>query len=69
MRQLMAQFDTVAATNGRVCADIDFSLFKGRHRGHIRPMTRMRHIAAASTAPSGALLAVNLRGLLLLTLR
>jgi len=32
-------------------------------------MTRMRHIATTRTAPQGARLAVQLRGLLLLTLR
>jgi hypothetical protein len=32
-------------------------------------MTRMLHIPTAATAPFGARLAVNLRGLLLLTLR
>jgi hypothetical protein len=36
---------------------------------HIHPMTRMRHIATAISTPSGAFLAVNLRGLLRLTLR
>lgn len=37
--------------------------------GIVRAMTRMLDIPAAPTAPFGARLAVNLRGLLLLTLR
>ena len=38
-------------------------------RGIVRAMTRMLDIPAAPTAPFGARVVVNLRGLLLLTLR
>ncbi len=48
----------------------EFSLFSSDARIAIVPnMTRMRHIFMASNAQSGARFAVNLRGLLLLTLR
>ncbi len=40
-----------------------------RRGGIVRAMTRMLDISVAPTAPHGARLAVNLRGLLLLTLR
>ncbi len=38
-------------------------------RGIVRAMTRMLDIPAAPTVPFGARVVVNLRGLLLLTLR
>ncbi|RMC36557.1 hypothetical protein C9E81_07870 [Paracoccus alkanivorans] len=58
------------ASGERIGATDTIFPFSSRIMGGIfRHMTRMRHIATATTAPFGALLAVNLRGLLLLTLR
>ena len=47
----------------------DFRFSFAMSRGIVRAMTRMLDIPAAPTAPFGARVVVNLRGLLLLTLR
>jgi hypothetical protein len=58
---------------GRMCrnpaARSVFPFSNRNAEGIVRAMTRMLDIPAAPTAPFGARLTVNLRGLLLLTLR
>ncbi|MBF5079734.1 hypothetical protein F1642_12115 [Paracoccus sp. NBH48] len=60
----MAKVGTALRTGG-----VDQGFSRCARGGIFAAMTRMRHIATARTAPHGARLAVQLRGLLLLTLR
>ena len=59
----------VSRGNCRLDGRCRSGLFKPSATRHSPAMTRMRHIATTRTAPQGARLAVQLRGLLLLTLR